>query len=93
MGLYLSNRESSMVTAARNSITVILSINMDSIVDNTIKVIKSGITLYLTSFAIYMHNHLKKPTLAIPSTITIIPKMKIMVSQLIPALLPPSFPV
>ncbi len=39
-----------------------------------------------------MHSHLKNPTLAIPSTITIMPKMNRIVSQLMPALLSPASP-
>ena len=46
MGTGLNSRslESSMVTAARNRITVMLSINIASTKDNTIKVTKIGMT-------------------------------------------------
>ena len=44
-GLNLSNCDNSMVTAARNKITVILSINIARIADNTINVKKMEITL------------------------------------------------
>ena len=43
-GLNSRSCDNSMVTAARNRITVILSINMARIVDSTIKVRKIGIT-------------------------------------------------
>ena len=46
-GLNLSNFDNSMVTAARNKITVILSINIAKTVDKTKNVIKIGTTLYL----------------------------------------------
>ena len=85
MGLNFNNFDNSMVTAARNKITVILSINIAKTVDKIIKVKKIGTTLYLTILAILIHSQRKNPTLAIPSTITIIPKIKTMVSQLIPA--------
>jgi hypothetical protein len=64
--------------------TVILSINMASTALITIKVIRIGITLYFTALAIVRHSQRKKPALAMPSTITIIPATKMMVSQLIP---------
>lgn len=40
--------------------------------------------LYFTSLASLRHSHLKKPAFAIPSTIIIIPAIKIIVDQLIP---------
>ena len=43
-GLNFRSLESSMVTAARNRITVMLSINIASTKDNTIKVTKIGMT-------------------------------------------------
>ena len=83
-GLKFTIPASSTVTAARNRITVILSMNIDSIPDTSINAIRIGTGLYLTSFAMAIHSHLKNPTLAIPSTIIIIPAMNIMVAQLIP---------
>ena len=76
---------SSIVTAARNKITVILSMNIARIEDIIIKVMRILTGLNLTSFAILKHNQRKKPASAIPSTIIIIPVMKMIVSQLIPA--------
>lgn len=52
-GLNFSSCDSSTVTAARNRITVILSINIASTKDRSINVIKIGIIWYLTSFAIF----------------------------------------
>ena len=80
-----SKSASSNVTAARNRITVILSMNIASIEDINMNVIKIGITLYFTAFAIVMQSHLKNPAAAIPSTMIIIPAMNTIVSQLIPA--------
>ena len=91
-GLNFNNCDSSIVTAARNKITVILSMNIASTVDKTINVINSGITRYFTSLAMRMHSHRKKPARAMPSTITIMPKINRIVSQLIPALLSPDSP-
>ena len=85
-GLNFNSSDSSIVTAARNKITVILSMNIAKKNDNSINVIKMDITLYLTSFAISIHNQRKNPTRAIPSTITIIPNRKMMVAQLTPLL-------
>ena len=84
-GLNFSSCDSSTVTAARNRITVILSINIASTKDRSINVIKIGIIWYLTSFAIFMHNQRKNPEFAMPSTMIIIPAMNTIVSQLIPA--------
>ena len=75
---------SSIVTAARNKITVIESINIANAKDIAINVINRGRTLYFTSFAISKHNQRKKPEFPIPSTIIIIPARKIIVAQLIP---------
>ena len=44
IGLNFKSCESSIVTAAKNRMTVMLSINIASIVDKIIKVINSGIT-------------------------------------------------
>ena len=44
-GLKLSNLESSTVTAAKNKITVILSMNIERIADTIINVINNGIFL------------------------------------------------
>ena len=84
IGLKSKRKDNSTVTAAKNKITVIESINIERTADNNIKAINIGITLYFTAFASLIHNHLKKPTLAIPSTITIIPAMKNIVAQSIP---------
>ena len=83
-GLNFRSWLSSTVTAARNRITVIESMNIARIPDISMKVTKIGITLYLTVLARSMHSHLKNPTRAIPSTIIIIPEMKMIVAQLIP---------
>ena len=95
IGLNFNSFDNSIVTAAKNKITVILSMNIAKTVDKIINVKKIGTTLYFTIFAILIQSHLKNPTLAIPSTITIIPKIKTMVSQLIPveasALAPPVY--
>ena len=83
-GLKLIIPASSTVTAAKNKITVILSINIESTPATSINAMSIGTGLYLTSLAIAMHSHLKKPTLAIPSTIIIIPAINIIVAQLMP---------
>ena len=91
-GLNFNSCASSTVTAARNRITVILSINMDRKLAININVMKIGMVLYLTAFAIRMHNQRKNPAFPIPSTMIIMPAMKIMVSQLIPAEASPPCP-
>ena len=83
-GLKPNNPESSTVTAAKKSITVMLSINIASTADISIKVTKIGTVRQRTSFAIFIQSQRKKPTRAIPSTITIIPAIKTIVSQFIP---------
>ena len=83
-GLNFNSCDSSIVTAARNRITVILSMNIARIPDNTIKVTNSGTTLYLTILARRMQSQRKNPTLAIPSTMIIIPATNTIVSQLMP---------
>ncbi len=45
IGLKSKRNESSTVTAAKNKITVMESINMERTADNNIKAIKTGITL------------------------------------------------
>ena len=57
---------------------------MDSTPDTSMNAMSIGTGLYLTSLAIAIQSHLKKPTLAIPSTIIIIPAIKIIVAQLMP---------
>ena len=84
IGSNFSSCASSIVTAARNKITVILSINIARTADMIINVIKTGIVLKCTNFAIVIHSQRKNPAFAIPSTITIIPAMKMIVAQLIP---------
>ena len=83
-GSNLRSCESSTVTAAKNRMTVILSMNMASTALITIKVTKIGKILYFTALAMVRHSHRKNPAFAIPSTITIMPATKIMVSQLMP---------
>ena len=58
--------------------------NIDSTADISMNVMNSGTTLYFTSFASVIHSHLKKPAFAMPSTIIIMPAMKMIVAQLIP---------
>ena len=60
-GSNFNNCASSTVTADKNKITVILSINIAKPKDIIMKDTISEIGLYFTSFAIFMHNHLKKP--------------------------------
>ena len=86
MGLNLRSCASSTVTAARNMITVILSINIESTAAIIVNVIKIETVLHLTKKAIFMQSQRKNPALAIPSTISIIPAIKRIVAQLIPAL-------
>ena len=76
-----------MVIAARNRITVILSINIDSTNARTINITKIFVVLYLTAFAMVRQSQEKNPEIAIPSTMIIMPKMKIIVCQLIPFVL------
>lgn len=84
IGLNFRSCASSTVTAARNRITVILSMNIESIADISMNVMNSGTTLYFTALASVMHSQRKNPALAMPSTIIIIPAIKMMVAQLIP---------
>ena len=58
--------------------------NIARIPDNTIKVTNSGTTLYLTILARRIQSQRKNPTLAIPSTMIIIPATNTIVSQLMP---------
>lgn len=83
-GSNFSSRANSTVTAAKNRITVILSINIAKKLDISIKVIKIGIVRYFTAFAIPRQSQRKNPACPIPSTITIMPAIKIIVAQLIP---------
>ena len=83
-GSNLSVLASSIVTAARNMITVMLSINIESSAAITMNVKNSGIGLYRTMRASAMHSQRKNPLSAMPSTITIMPAIKKMVSQLMP---------
>ena len=73
-----------MVTAARKRMTVMLSMNMARTLLITMKTTNSGMVLYFTSLASSMHSQRKKPAAAMPSTIIIMPAMKMMVSQLMP---------
>ena len=61
-----------------------LSMNMASTADMTINVRKMGTVRYFTALAKVMHIQRKKPALAMPSTIIIIPAMNRMVDQLMP---------
>ena len=88
-GLNLRSCESSTVTAARKRITVMLSMNIESTALIIINVTSIGITLYLTAFAIVRQSQRKNPAFAMPSTITIIPAMKMIVDQLMPLELSP----
>ena len=83
-GLNFSILESSTVTAARKRITVIESMNIARTNEISMKEIKIGIILYFTAFAMHIQSHLKNPTLAIPSTIIIIPTIKRIVAQFTP---------
>ena len=83
-GLNFKSFASSNVTAARKSITVILSINIARTKDISINVMSIDVARYLTNFAIPRHSHRKNPDSPIPSTITIIPAINTMVDQLIP---------
>ena len=84
-GLNFNSCANSTVTAAKKRITVILSINIANMADITINVIKIGIVLYFTAFAIRRQSQRKNPARPIPSTINIIPAIKRMVAQLMPA--------
>ena len=72
------------MTVARNSMTVMLSMNMDRKPESNMKVIRMGITRYFTSLATTRHIQRKNPAAPIPSTMIIMPPMKIMVCQLTP---------
>ena len=76
-----------IVIAARNKITVMLSINMDRTKARIINMIKIFVVLYLTALAMVRQSQEKNPESAIPSTMIIIPAMKMMVCQLIPFVL------
>ena len=76
-----------IVIAARNKITVILSMNIDSTNARAINITKIFVVLYLTAFAMVRQSQEKNPEIAIPSTMIIMPKMKIIVCQLIPFVL------
>ena len=85
-GLNLRSCASSTVTAARNMITVILSMNIESTAAITMNVMNIGMVLHFTRKAIFMQSQRKKPAFAIPSTMTIMPAMKIIVAQFMPLL-------
>ncbi len=89
-GSNFSRRASSIVTVARKSMTVMLSMNMDRKPERSMKVIRMGITRYFTSLATRRHIQRKNPAAPIPSTMTIMPPMKIMVCQLTPPISGPS---
>ena len=65
-----------IVIAARNKITVMLSINMDRTKARIINMIKIFVVLYLTALAMVRQSQEKNPESAIPSTMIIIPAMK-----------------
>ena len=83
-GLNLSVRASLIVTAARNNITVIESINMARTDERIINATNILTGSNFASLAILRQSQSKKPASAIPSTITIIPHKKMMVAQLTP---------
>ena len=64
-----------------------LSINMDRTKARIINMIKIFVVLYLTALAMVRQSQEKNPESAIPSTMIIIPAMKMMVCQLIPFVL------
>ena len=69
-----------------------LSMNMASRADMIIKATKMGTVRYFTVLAKVIHIQRKKPALAMPSTIIIIPAMNRMVDQLTPLALSPPGP-
>ena len=83
-GSNFSNRASSIVTSAKNRSTVMLSMNIERKPASRVKTTSIAITLYLTNRATYRQIQRKKPTLANPSTIIIIPPMKMIVCQFTP---------
>ncbi len=83
-GSNFNNRESSTVTAARNSSTVMLSTNMARNPASRVIATRMGTTRYLTALATTRHSQRKSPALAMPSTIIIMPVIKMMVCQLTP---------
>ena len=83
-GSNFSVAASVIVTDARNIMTVILSMNMARNADISMKQMRSGTVRYFTSFAIFRQSQLKKPAWPMPSTITVMPAIKIIVAQLIP---------
>ena len=83
-GLNFRSLPSSTVAAARNRITVMLSMNMARMLLFTMKTMKSGTVRYFTSLASSRQSQRKKPAFPIPSTISIMPAMNRMVDQLIP---------
>ena len=83
-GLNFRSRPSSTVAAARNRITVMLSMTMARMLLITMKTMKSGTVRYFTSLASSRQSQRKKPAFPIPSTISIMPAMNRIVDQLIP---------
>ena len=84
-GSNLRADDNSIVTAARKRITVMLSMNIAKTAESIMEVKNTGTILKFTILAIDTHSHLKKPVRAINSTISIIPAIKIIVAQCIPA--------
>ena len=84
-GSNLRADDNSIVTAARKRITVMLSMNIAKTAESIMEVKNTGTILKFTILAIDTHSHLKKPVLAMNSTISIIPAIKIIVAQFIPA--------
>ena len=62
IGLKSKRKDNSTVTAAKNKITVIESINIERTADNNIKAINIGITLYFTAFASLFYGFCKSHT-------------------------------
>ena len=83
-GLNRRIRDSSTVAAARNRMTVMLSMNIDSTLLITIKARNSGMVLYFTSLASCRQSQRKKPARPMPSTMSIMPAMNRIVDQLMP---------
>ena len=84
-GLNFNSLASSTVAAARNRMTVMLSINIARTLLITMNTMNSGTVRYLTSFASCRQSQRKNPAFPIPSTISIMPAMNRIVDQLIPA--------
>ena len=83
-GSNFSRRAISTVTDAMNSITVMLSMNIEREPERSMKLTRIGNDPVVHELATTRHIHRKKPALASPSTMTIMPATKTMVCQLMP---------